>query len=166
MEQSKWEEVVISWMCGKSFELDENESRIGLPKEKEEWQIVDLEQILLKRELIPEFICGDDAFYDILIRRMQCQLILCVGVPERPQMGMGFGHVANCKSMLVHEILADVHKRKEAFEKKTGVNLDHYYRLALTKKRGEKRKQEEIEAHTKLKKNVKLGIYFVVLIKF
>lgn len=45
MEQAKWEDVVISWMCGKSFELEENDSGIGKPKEREEWQIVDLENI-------------------------------------------------------------------------------------------------------------------------
>ncbi|CAB3995196.1 Hypothetical predicted protein [Paramuricea clavata] len=49
MEQAKWEEVVVSWMCGKSFELEDNDSGLGLPKEKEEWQIVDLEKILLKQ---------------------------------------------------------------------------------------------------------------------
>ncbi|CAB3998682.1 Hypothetical predicted protein [Paramuricea clavata] len=158
MEQAKWEEVVVLWMCGKSFELEEdNDNGCRLSKEKEEWQIVDLENILLKHEFFPDFICGDDAFYDILLRRMLAQLVLCVGVLERPQLG-NFAHLSNCKTMLVHEILADVHKRKEQFEKKTGVNLDHYYRLAVTKKRGEKRKQEAVEAHTKLKKNVKLGI--------
>jgi hypothetical protein len=133
MEQAKWEDVVISWMCGKSFELEENDSGIGLPKEREEWQIVDLENILLKRELIPEFVCGDDALYDILMRRMQAQLILCVGVPERQQ-PPDFGYLMNCKKMLVHEILADVAKRKEKFEKKTGVNLDHYHKLVSTRR--------------------------------
>ena len=142
MEQANWEDVVISWMCGKSFELEENDSGIGLPKEREEWQIVDLENILLKRELIPEFVRGDDALYDILMRRMQAQLILCAGVPERQQVP-NFAYLMNCK-MLVHKILADVAKRKEKFEKKTGVNLDHYHKLVATK-------QEMLDEQNKLR---------------
>lgn len=50
--------------------------------------------------------------------------------------------------MLVHEILADVAKRKEKFEKKTGVNLDY-----------EKRKQEMFDEQNKLRESVKKGIF-------
>ncbi|CAB4030276.1 Hypothetical predicted protein [Paramuricea clavata] len=122
MEQAKWEEVVSSWMSGKSFELStECENGVGLPIEKEKWQITDLE--------------------NILIRQMQSQLILSVGVPKRVQ-GPTFTYLLNCKQMLVGEIFADMTKRKEKFEKKTGVSLDNYYRLAASEvENGKKRKK-------------------------
>ncbi|CAB4034098.1 Retrovirus-related Pol poly from transposon [Paramuricea clavata] len=44
--------------------------------------------------------------------------------------------------MLVGEIFADMTKRKEKFEKKTGVSLDNYYRLAASEvENGKKRKK-------------------------
>ncbi|CAB4034703.1 Hypothetical predicted protein [Paramuricea clavata] len=101
MELAKWEEVVVLWMCGKSFELEENDSGIGLPKERPEWQITDLEDIIEER--------------------------------------------------------VDSQERKNKFEKKTGVNLDHYYKLLVTKKSGEKCKLEMIEAHNKLKEKTGTG---------
>ncbi|CAB4000370.1 Hypothetical predicted protein [Paramuricea clavata] len=44
--------------------------------------------------------------------------------------------------MLVGEIFADMTKRKEKFEKKTGVSLDNFYRLAASEvENGKKRKR-------------------------
>jgi hypothetical protein len=54
MEQTKWEEVLISWMSGKSFEFVEPRDEIEEVKGREDWQIVDLEALLLKRGLIPD----------------------------------------------------------------------------------------------------------------
>ena len=88
MEQTKWEEVLISWMSGKSFEFVEPRDEIEEVKGREDWQIVDLEALLLKRGLIPEFVGGNDSLYDILLRRMQKQLLYSVNVPPRMQTSM------------------------------------------------------------------------------
>ena len=48
-------------MSGKSFEFVEPRDEIEEVKGREDWQIVDLEALLLKRGLIPEFVCGNDS---------------------------------------------------------------------------------------------------------
>ena len=104
MEQTKWEEVLISWMSGKSFEFVEPRDEIEEVKGREDWQIVDLEALLLKRGLIPEFVCGNDSLYDILLRRMQKQLVYSVNVPPRVQTSMTFGSLMNCRRMLLQDV--------------------------------------------------------------
>ena len=141
-------------MSGKSFEVkcDNGEKVV-----QDEWKITELEEILLKRGLIPEFVRGDDALYDILLRQMLTQLVWSVEVPKRPQ-GPTFAYLSNCKQMLEDELYGNVADRTRKFEMKTGVNLDHYYRLANTKMSGEKRKQTLLDEQTELRKREKQGL--------
>ena len=102
--KTKWEEVLISWMSGKSFEFVEPRDEIEEVKGREDWQIFDLEALLLKRGLIPEFVGGNDSLYDILLRRMQKQLLYSVNVPPRVQTSMTFGGLMNCRRMLLQDV--------------------------------------------------------------
>jgi hypothetical protein len=115
MEQTKWEEVLISWMSGKSFEFVEPRDEIEEVKGREDWQIVDLEALLLKRGLIPEFVCGNDSLYDILLRRMQKQLLYSVNVPPQVQTSMTFGGLMNCRRMLLQDVDNGLQKSKQSF---------------------------------------------------
>ena len=118
MEQTKWEEVLISWMSGKSFEFVEPRDEIEEVKGREDWQIVDLEALLLKRGLIPEFVCGNDSLYDILLRRMQKQLLYSVNVPPRVQTSTTFEGLMNCRRMLCRMLTTVCSKVSEVSRKK------------------------------------------------
>ena len=158
MEQTKWEEVLISWMSGKSFEFVEPRDEIEEVKGREDWQIVDLEALLLKRGLIPEFVCGNDSLYDILLRRMQKQLLYSVNVPPRVQTSMTFGGLMNCRRMLLQDVDNGLQISKRSFEKKTGVNLDHYYKMAQTKEQIQKRKRDMLDEQNEMRERAKKGI--------
>ena len=158
MEQTKWEEVLISWMSGKSFEFVEPRDEIEEVKGREDWQIVDLEALLLKRGLIPEFVCGNDSLYDILLRRMQKQLLYSVNVPPRVQTSMTFGGLMNCRRMLLQDVDNGLQKSKRSFDKKTGVNLDHYYKMAQTKEQTQKRKRDMLDEQNEMRERAKKGI--------
>ena len=158
MEQTKWKEVLISWMSGKSFEFVEPRDEIEEVKGQEDWQIVDLEALLLKRGLIPEFVCRNDSLYDILLRRMQKQLLYSVNVPPRVQTSMTFGGLMNCRRMLLQDVDNGLQKSKRSFEKKTGVNLDHYYKMAQTKEQIQKRKRDMLDEQNEMREREKKGI--------
>ena len=157
-KRSGIEEVLISWMSGKSFEFVEPRDEIEEVKGREDWQIVDLEALLLKRGLIPEFVCGNDSLYDILLRRMQKQLLYSVNVPPRVQTSMTFGGLMNCRRMLLQDVDNDLQKIKRSFEKKTGVNLDHYYKMAQTKEQIQKRKRDMLDEQNEMRERAKKGI--------
>ena len=110
--------VLILWMSGKSFEFVESRDEIEEVKGREDWQIVDLEALLLKRGLIPEFVCGNDSLYDILLRQMQKQLLYSVNEPPQVQTSMTFGGLMNCRRMLLQAVDNGCRKVSEVSRKK------------------------------------------------
>jgi hypothetical protein len=65
---SKWEQVLISWMSGKSveYQLVPDGTTEVIPRD--DFQIVELEKLLLDKGLIPKFLCGNNELYMVLLR--------------------------------------------------------------------------------------------------
>jgi hypothetical protein len=81
--EPKWTQVLISWMCGKSFEYQIVPDGTAEVIARDDFQITELEKLLLDKGFIPEYLCGNNELYMVLLRRMQLQLIYSVSVPQR-----------------------------------------------------------------------------------
>jgi hypothetical protein len=87
---------------------------------------------------------------------MQKQLLYSVNVPPRMQTSMTFGGLMNCRRMLLQDVGNGLQKSKRSFEKKTGVNLDHYYKMA--KEQIQKRKRDMLDEQNEMRERAKKGI--------
>ena len=67
MESSKWEQVLVSWMNGKSveFQIVPDGTTEVLPRD--DFQIVELENLLVDQALIPAYLRGNNDLYIVLL---------------------------------------------------------------------------------------------------
>lgn len=137
---SKWEQVVISWMNKKPVEYQIEPDGTTEIVARDDFQIIELEKLLLDQAIIPKFICGNDELYTLLLRRMQLQLMYSVSVPERCQ-GLNFSHRMNGRQLILGEIRDRIGRNMKELEHKTGVNIKHYWKLAETEKKSKEAKQ-------------------------
>lgn len=89
---------------------------------------------MLRNELIPDFITDNACLYNVLMLQMERLLVSNLSVPLAVQ-GLNFTYTLNCKEMKVHALCRALQKAKNELEKYSGVNLDYYYRLDMTKKK-------------------------------
>ena len=132
---SKWEQVLISWMSGKSveYQLVPDGTTEVIPRT--DFQIVELENLLLAQGLIPKFLCGNNELYVVLLLRMQLQLIYSVTVPQRIEMGCNFTGLLNSSRLLRGENQARLNRATRELEHKTGINLNCYWKIAENEKK-------------------------------
>ena len=158
----KWEQVLISWMNGKSVEYQVVPDGTSEIIDRDDFQIVELEKLLLDRGLIPEFLCGNNDLYMVLLRRMQLQLIYSVSVPPRRDEPIrNFGGVLNSRRQILGEIQSSFDKSTLHLEKKPGINLAYYWKIAEKEKQSKEAKQVAIQHDKKIKENTKKGtLYF------
>jgi hypothetical protein len=130
---SKWEQVVISWMNKKPVEYQIEPDDTTEVVARDDFQIVELEKLLLDKNIIPKYLCGNAELYTLLLRRMQLQLIYSVSVPERP-MRCDFGYQMNGRNLIIGEIQNSIGKAMKELEHKTGVNLNHYWKIVSEEK--------------------------------
>ena len=155
MSLPKWEECLISW-------LGEKKS-FGFKNEDDKIEIVDLEKLLFNKGLIPDFILGSDFFYNILLHRIQLEMMQCFKVPRRTEStpavfgGVAFVGTMNCSKMMTNSLGDKVHKLLLQFEKDTGVNLDHWYQLEKTRKASVTKKRKAEKLREELCKEAKKG---------
>ena len=153
--ESKWEQVLVSWMNGKSveFQIVPDGTTEVIPRD--DFQIVELEKLLLDHALIPAFLCGNNDLYIVLLRRMQLQLMYCVNVPpRRDETTCTFGGLLDSRRQLMHEIQGTLQKSILHLEKKTGVNLDYYWKIPVKEKQ-----LKQVGVQQRIKQNIKKGIY-------
>ena len=132
---SKWEQVLISWMSGKSvkYHLVPDGTTEVIPRP--DFQIVELENLLLAQGLIPQFLCGNNELYVVLLLRMQLQLIYSVTVPHRIEMGCNFTGLISSSRLLRGESQARLNRATRELEHKTGINLNCYWKIAENEKK-------------------------------
>ena len=132
---SKWEQVLISWMSGKSveYQLVPDGTTEVIPRD--DFQIVELEKLLLDKGLIPKFLCGNNELYMVLLRRMQLQLIYSVTVPQRVESPHNFSGLLNSRRLIRGEIRSGLDRATRELEHKTGVNLTCYWKIAENEKK-------------------------------
>jgi hypothetical protein len=94
---------------------------------------------------------------------MQKQLLYSVNVPPRVQTSMTFGGLMNCRRMLLQDVDKVLQKSKRSFEKKTGVNLDHYYKMAKSKEQIQKRKRDMLDEQNEMRERAKKVFYHYFL---
>jgi hypothetical protein len=130
---SKWEQVLISWMSGKSveYQLVPDGTTEVIPRA--DFQIVELENLLLAQGLIPQFLCGNNELYVVLLLRMQLQLIYSVTVPQRIE-GRVFTGLLNSRRLLRGENQTRLARATRELEHKTGINLACYWKIAENEK--------------------------------
>jgi hypothetical protein len=125
---------------------------------RDDFQIVELEKLLLDHELIPAFLCGNSDLYIVLLRRMQLQLMYCVNVPpRRDETTCNFVGLLDGRRQLMHEIQGTLQKSILHLEKKTGVNLAYYWKIPVKEKQLKEAKQVGLQQ--RIKQNTKKGIY-------
>jgi hypothetical protein len=131
---SKWEQVLISWMSGKSveYQLVPDGTTEVIPRA--DFQIVELENLLLAQGLIPQFLCGNNELYVVLLLRMQLQLIYSVTVPQRIE-GRVFTGLLNSRRLLRGENQTRLARATRELEHKTGINLACYWKIAENEKK-------------------------------
>jgi hypothetical protein len=142
---SKWEQVLISWMSGKSveYQLVPDGTTEVIPRA--DFQIVELEKLLLDKGLIPKFLCSNNELYVVLLLRMQLQLLYSITVPQRVE-GRNFTGPLNSKRLLRGEIQSRLDRATRELEHKTGINLSYYWKIAENEKKANQ---------------VTTGIYFI-----
>jgi hypothetical protein len=128
-----WEKVTSEWMEGKSFVIPAPKNCVAAP-DKPEWNIESLAALLVERELIPASIEFDAQLYELLIVRMELQLLENLVVPK----GVGIGNFY--KNVETHGIRIDAvkgvkQKCKDELEKWTGINIDHWYKIKIVEKK-------------------------------
>lgn len=111
----RWEKIVVQWMSNKTFIFEEEERKLP-DAVKDSWDIKDLVDLLLKHELIPDFVADNASLFNVLMLQMERLLVSNLNVPAAVQSGT-FTYTLNCKEM--KEM-----KAKDELEKFTGVNLD------------------------------------------
>jgi hypothetical protein len=121
---SKWEQVVISWMNGKPVEYQIEPDGTTEVVARDDFQIIELEKLLLNKAIIPKFLCGNAELHTVLLRRMQLQLIYSVSVPQRPQ-SCTFSYRMNGRSMILSEIQCSLDKAMKELEHKTEILLEN-----------------------------------------
>ena len=153
----KWEQVLVSWMNGKSveFQIVPDGTTEIIPRD--DFQIVELEKLLLDHALIPAFLCGNNDLYIVLLRRMQLQLMYCVSVPPRRESTCTFGGLLDSRRQLTHEIQGTLSKSILHLEKKTGVNLAYYWKIPVKEKQLKEAKQ--VQHSKRINQNTQKGIY-------
>ena len=63
--------------------------------------------------------------------------------------------------MLLQDVDNGLQKSKRSFEKKTGVNLDHYYKMAQTKEQIQKRKRDMLGEQNEMRERANVFYYFL-----
>jgi hypothetical protein len=63
--------------------------------------------------------------------------------------------------MRIHAICAEVEKLKVCLKKKTGVNLDHFYRMARAKSEADEKRKLLVEEQEGMRKRAKLGMFLL-----
>ena len=157
---SKWEQVLVSWMNEKSveFQIVPDGTTEVIPRD--DFQIVELEKLLLDQALIPAFLCGNNDLYMVLLRRMQLQIIYSVGVPpRRDELTCTFGGLLDCRRQIMYEIRGTLDKSILHLEKKPGVNLAYYWKIPVKEKQLKEAKQVGAQHEKRIKQNTKKGIY-------
>jgi hypothetical protein len=160
MEPAKWEQVLVSWMNGKSleFQIVPNGTTEVVPRD--DFQIVELENLLVDHALIPAYLRGNNDLYIVLLRRMQLQLMYCVTVPpRRDEPTCTFAGQIDCRRQLMREIQGTLDKSILHLEKKTGVNLAYYWKIPVREKQLKEAKQVGVQHEKRIKQNTKKGIY-------
>ena len=132
---SKWEQVLISWMSGKSFEYQLVPDGTTEVIPRADFQIVELENLLLAQGLIPQFLCGNNELYVVLLLRMQLQLIYSVTVPQRVEGTCNFTGLLNSRRLLWGENRTRLDRATRELEHKTGINLACYWKIAENEKK-------------------------------
>jgi hypothetical protein len=97
---------------------------------------------------------------------MQKQLLYSVNVPPRVQTSMTFGGLMNCRQMLLQDVDNGLLKSKRSFEKKTGVNLDHYYKMAQTREQIQKRKRDILDEQNEMRERAKKIFHYFLQRQF
>ena len=156
---SKWEQILVSWMSGKSveFQIVPDGTTEIIPRD--DFQIVELEQLLLDQAIIPAFLCGNNDLYIVLLRRMQLQLMYSVNVPPRRELTCTFGGQIDCRRQVMREIQGTLDKSILHLEKKTGVNLAYYWKIPVKEKQLREAKQVGVQHTKRIKQNTEKGIY-------
>jgi hypothetical protein len=128
---------------------------------RDDFQIVELEQLLLDQALIPAFLRGNNDLYIVLLRRMQLQLqiMYSVSVPPRREMTCTFGGQIDCRQQVMREIEATLDKSILHLEKKPGVNLTYYWKIPVKEKQLKEAKEVGLQHEKRIKQNTKKGIY-------
>jgi hypothetical protein len=124
--ETKWEQVLVSWMNGKSVEFQVVPDGTTEVIPRDDFQIIELEKLLLDQALIPEFLCGNNDLYMVLLRRMQLQLIYSGSVPPRRDeltCTFAIGGLLNGRRQILNEIRSGLDKNMLHLEKKPGINL-------------------------------------------
>jgi hypothetical protein len=118
----RWEKIVVQWMSNKTFIFEEEERKLP-DAVKDSWDIKDLVDLLLKHELIPDFVADNASLFNVLMLQMERLLVSNLNVPAAVQSGT-FTYTLNCKEMKMHALCRDLQKAKDELEKFTGVNRD------------------------------------------
>jgi hypothetical protein len=105
-------------MSGKSveFQIVPDGTTEIIPRD--DFQIVELEQLLVDQAIIPAFLCGNNDLYIVLLRRMQLQLMYSVNVPPRRELTCTFGGQIDCRRQVMREIQGTLDKSILHLEKK------------------------------------------------
>jgi hypothetical protein len=160
--ETKWEQVLVLWMNKKPVEFQVIPDGTTEVIPRDDFQITELEKLLLDQALIPEFLCRNNDFYIVLLRRMQLQLIYSVAVPpRRAELTCTFGSLLNGRRQILHEIRGSLDKSILHLEKKTGVNLAYYWKIPVKEKQLKETKQVGAQHEKRIKKNTKKGIYSI-----
>ena len=156
---SKWEQVLVSWMSKKSVEFQIIPDDTNEISPRYDFQIVELEQLLLDQALIPAFLCGNSDLHIVLLRRMQLQIMYSVSVPPRRELTCTFGGQLDCRQQVIREIEGTLALSITHLEKKNGVNLAYYWKIPVKEKQLKEAKQVGLQHEKRIKQNTKKGIY-------
>ena len=155
--ETKWEQVLVSWMNGKSVEFQVVPDGTTEVISRDDFQITELEKLLLDQALMPEFLCGNNDLYMVLLRRMQLQLMYSISVPpRRDETTCTFGGLLNSRRQILNEIRSSLDKSMLHLEKKNGVNLAYYWKIPVKEKQMKEAKQVGVQHDKRVKKR---GIY-------
>ena len=94
----------------------------------------DLAEGLVERGIIPETVKDDQTLHGILLSEIVLNAIAGVKVPPAPQNQDGyFVYRMNAKEMLVSEMVRRNSEQVRGLERRTGINLEHYYKISKRK---------------------------------
>ena len=111
-----WKDIVSAWLSNKTRQEDR--------------PILDLIRCLVETNIIPETLVDNSMLQTILLTQIMLETLNGLAVPKAPQ-GNTFTYHMNAKEVMMWDLGAKNAKQIKTLEERTGVNLDHYYKLRI-----------------------------------
>jgi hypothetical protein len=113
-----WRNIVTHWLSDKIITQEGNLATLDFMK------------LLIEKNIIPVTLIDNPTLHSIILTQIILETLTGITVPRAPQGNTSTYHM-NAKEMLMWDMARKKHFFFEAFEKETGVNLDHYHKLNI-----------------------------------